>query len=401
MWQCKANTCSGGATSTKRCSVGGFGCDGQSGNFAKLSALRRTTWTVLQVWHLRALGQRVCSGAAAAAAVAAAVATAALGGTADGSNAADSAHCGTTARTTISSVSPPPPPVWGGSRRWGPSQRTRPSPRAAHTMHLGPRRTPAADARKCIGAGNPVRPGRMDSPSNHNRNHSPSPPVQPQPQPVPQPQPQPAGPARPLSRRGGGDDERHADGMAITLWYLATTVTDLWPQPAALAVHRWAEGTVSHWIRELRALGRTALLHHKATAAEALVVHITTMAAQGRRSATLRAVVSSVRMAERLELVPPTVRPLHWLLCEAADRLYRPRPPRRVWATEDIFRTIADGGLAGDTLTAVAALAAAHCWRVSEAASIRPADLATPYRVRFYDFNVRNKYITARTCPWG
>ena len=78
------------------------------------------------------------------------------------------------------------------------------------------------------------------------------------------------------------------------------------------------------WTRKLRALGRTALLHHEATAAEALAVHITTMAAQGRRSTTLRGVVSSVRMAERLEVVPPTV-PLHWLLCEAADKLYCPR----------------------------------------------------------------------------
>ena len=100
-------------------------------------------------------------------------------------------------------------------------------------------------------------------------------------------------------------------------------------------------------------------------------------------------------MAERLELVPPTVRPLHWLLCEAADRLYSPRPPRRVWATEDTFRTIANGGLAGDVLIAVAALATAHCWRVSEAASVRLVDLATPYRVMYYDLKVRNEYITA------
>ena len=130
--------------------------------------------------------------------------------------------------------------------------------------------------------------------------------------------------------------------------------------------------------------GHTALVHHEATTAEAPAVHITTMAAQGRRCATLRGVVSSVRMAEQLELVPPTVRPLHWLLCEAADRLYCPRPPRWLWATKDTFRTIADGGLAGDVLTAVATLVAAHCWRVSEVASIGPV-------------KVRNKYIMART----
>ena len=106
-------------------------------------------------------------------------------------------------------------------------------------------------------------------------------------------------------------------------------------------------------------------------------------------------------MTERLELVPATARPLHWLLCEAADRLYCARPPRRVWATKDTLRAITEGGLAGDVLTAVAALAAVHYWRVSEAASLRPVDLETPYRVTFYDFKVRNEYITARASPWG
>ena len=47
--------------------------------------------------------------------------------------------------------------------------------------------------------------------------------------------------------------------------------------------------------------------------------------------------------------------------------------------TEDTFCTLADGGLTGDVLTAVAALVAARCWRVSEVASIRPIYLATPY----------------------
>ena len=52
---------------------------------------QRTTWTVLHVWHVRALGDRVCSGSTAAATVATGVATAGPGGAVDGSNTADSA----------------------------------------------------------------------------------------------------------------------------------------------------------------------------------------------------------------------------------------------------------------------------------------------------------------------
>ena len=59
------------------------------------------------------------------------------------------------------------------------------------------------------------------------------------------------------------------------------------------------------------------------------------------------------------------------------------------------------GGPAGDVLTGVAALAVAHCWRVSEAASLRPVDLETPYRITFYDYKVRDEYVTARVGPWG
>ena len=125
------------------------------------------------------------------------------------------------------------------------------------------------------------------------------------------------------------------------------------------------------------------------------------MAAQGRQSATLRGVVSSVQMVERPEPVPTTFRPLHWLRCEAPHKLCCPRPPKGVWAEEDTFRSIAVGGPADGILTAVAALAAAHCSRVSEAASLRLVDLETLYRITFYDYKVRDQYVTAHVGAWG
>ena len=224
---------------------------------------------MLQVWHVRALGQRVCSGSTAAAAVA----TAAPGGAAEGGNTADNAPCGSTARTTIGSISP----IRGGSAILA-SQTTHTAFSTGRTYDAsGPRRTLAAHARKCIRAGNPILPGCMGSPSNHNLNHNPSPQSSPSPSPFPNPSPS-LQPSRACEREGGRDGHH--------LWYLATTVTNLWHgpytlQPAALAVHWWAEGTVSHWTRELRALGRTTVLHHEATIAQALAEHITTMAAHG------------------------------------------------------------------------------------------------------------------------
>ena len=232
---------------------------------------------------------------------------------------------------------PPSPPAWGDSQWWGPRPCTQPSPQAAPTMHLGPRRIGAADAPKCTGAGSLARRGSIATLSNPSRNQSPNSQSSPSLSISPSPSPSPSlHPSRPCEGggEGGGDGDRDADGSAVALRHLGTVITDLGPglytlQPKALAVHRWAEDTVSNWTRELRSLGRTALLRHEKTTAEALAIHLTKMAAEGRRSATLRGVVSSIRMVKRLELVPTRVRPLHWLLCEdwgAPPTLPWPRP---------------------------------------------------------------------------
>ena len=65
------------------------------------------------------------------------------------------------------------------------------------------------------------------------------------------------------------------------------------------------------------------------------------------------------------------------------------------------MRTIAAGGPADDILTAMSALAAAQCSRVCEAASLRPLDLETLYRITFYHYKVKDEYVTARVGPWG
>ena len=57
-------------------------------------------------------------------------------------------------------------------------------------------------------------------------------------------------------------------------------------------------------------------------ASSALAKHLTMVAAQKRQSATLRGVVSSVRMSETLGIVYTVVTPHHWAICKAADRAY-------------------------------------------------------------------------------
>ena len=138
-------------------------------------------------------------------------------------------------------------------------------------------------------------------------------------------------------------------------------------------------------------------------AASALAKHLTMLAAQGRQSTTLKGVVSSVRMCETLGIVDTVATPLHWAICKAADRAYAHLPPRRIWANAHTLQVL-DTRTLGPFSTAVVALAClgtALCWRVSEAASVRPTDLATPLRVAFYDQKTQRRWVTARLSHSG
>ena len=67
-------------------------------------------------------------------------------------------------------------------------------------------------------------------------------------------------------------------------------------------------------------------------AASALAKRLTMLAAQGRQPATLKGVVSSVRMCETLGILDTLVTPIHLAICKATDRAYAHPPPRRIWA---------------------------------------------------------------------
>ena len=130
-------------------------------------------------------------------------------------------------------------------------------------------------------------------------------------------------------------------------------------------------------------------------APSALAKHLTMLAAQGRQSATLRVVVSSVRMCETLGIVDTVVTPLHWAICKAADRAYTHPPQRRIRANPHTLQVLdaRTSGLFGTAVVTLACLGRALCWRVSVAASVQPTDLATPWTQR--------RWITARLGHWG
>ena len=107
---------------------------------------------------------------------------------------------------------------------------------------------------------------------------------------------------------------------------MATTVYDLWDlwaadfatEPRAFALRCWAESTMFAWARELRHIGRAGLLYAQQLRVDALARHLVYLAATGKSLAALRGTISAVRMAEKLQLLRPTICPIHWAIAAGA-----------------------------------------------------------------------------------
>ena len=210
-----------------------------------------------------------------------------------------------------------------GARRVGsPYRGTRPytsrSAPAARTTPVGRPPTPACSATVCIGRSTPAPLGHS-SPSSSSRPLSRAPcPSSPFARGGGCPPPPPApGDLPPLANLGEGEG-KGGQGTAAELHAVATRVYDPWAadfatEPWALALQRWAESTVFAWVRELRGVGRAGLLYTEQSRADALARPLVHLAATGRSSAGLRGTISAVRMAEKLQLLWPTVGPIHWV----------------------------------------------------------------------------------------
>ena len=95
----------------------------------------------------------------------------------------------------------------------------------------------------------------------------------------------------------------------------------------ALAIGRWAPGTVDTWAGLLRGLSVTATKYPELNGSQTLAQHLRLLAAQGKKSVTLRGLVSGVRPCEKIGLISPTVCPIYWAMSAGADRrYYHPAP---------------------------------------------------------------------------
>ena len=303
-----------------------------------------------------------------------------------------------------------------GSRRLGPKRSIQLIRPDEPMMRRDPRHTHAAGAQKCTGAGKAApRPTRILLPRQGLSLRHPLPldlfaPCLPGPmairgprvgdeRPASTPRTAPGGVVQPGTQSGGTADELRF----LSTRLLDARARDPYASDQALALGRWAPSTVDSWAGLLRGLSVTATKYPEFTRAQVLAQHIRLLAAQGRKSVTIRGLLSAVRLCEKITLIPPTVSPIHWAMSAGADRIYEHPAPSPVWGTPAMLAHMAahvDTDLAFVTL-GLAVLSVCHLLRVGEVASIRKSDLCTERRLSFYHSKGANRWITAPMGAWG
>ena len=174
-------------------------------------------------------------------------------------------------------------------------------------------------------------------------------------------------------------------------------------QPLALAIRRWAEGTVFGCTGALRDLARFAAHGPDIEPHEALSRYLVQRAAMGQQPSTLRGVISAVRMAEKLRCLPPTIRLEQWLMAKGAWVVSAAPRPTQVWAKLSTLRIMAKGiRTSWDWLVlGFAVLSFVALLRVGEAASCRPRDLASRCTVSFFGNKRADDWRTTRLGAWA
>ena len=97
-------------------------------------------------------------------------------------------------------------------------------------------------------------------------------------------------------------------GSADDLWFLSTRLLDaraedLVVSDQALAIGRWAPGTVDTWAGLVLGLSVTATKYRELNRSQPLAQHLRLMAAQGKKSVTMRGLVSGVRRCEKIGFI--------------------------------------------------------------------------------------------------
>ena len=277
-------------------------------------------------------------------------------------------------------------------------------------MRRDPHHTHAAGAPKCTGAGKAApRPTRVLPPRQGLSLRRPLPldlfapcllgpmairgPRVGDERPASTPRTAPTGVVHPSDQSGGTADELRF----LSTRLLDARARDPYASDQALALGRWAPSTVDSWAGLLKGLSVTATKYPEFTKAQVLAQHIRLLAAQGRKSVTIRGLLSAVRLCEKIKLIPPTVSPIHWAMSAGADRIYEHPAPSPVWGTPAMLAHMAahvDTDLAFVTL-GLAVLSVCHLLRVGEVASITKSDLCTERRLSFYHSKGANRWVTA------
>ena len=98
----------------------------------------------------------------------------------------------------------------------------------------------------------------------------------------------------------------------------------------------------------------------------------------GKSSAALRGTISAVQIAEKLQLLRPTVYTIHWAVAAGDGQAYNSEPGQQVCGTLGMLRTMAAAVRTEADLAvlALAILSACHGPRVGEATSVRRTDIS-------------------------
>ena len=199
---------------------------------------------------------------------------------------------------------------------------------------------------------------------------------------------------------GGGTAE---DLRFLSSRLLDARTDDLVISDQALAIGRWAPGTVDTWVGLLRGLSDTATKYLELNRSQTLAQHLQLLGAQGKKSVTLRGLVSGVRLCEKIGLITPTVCPIHWDMSAGPDRTYDHPAPAPVWGTPLMLAHMAAKVASEPDFITVglAVISVCHLLRVGEVSSIRRSDISTVRRISFYRSKCANRGVTAPKGAWG
>ena len=177
---------------------------------------------------------------------------------------------------------------------------------------------------------------------------------------------------------------------------------DFVTEPRAFALRRWAESTVFAWARELRGVGRAGLLYAQLSRADALARHLAHLAAMAKSSEALHSTISAVQIAEKLQMLRPTICPIHQAIAAGDGRSYNSKPGQQVWGTLGMLHAMATAVRTETDLAVLAlvVLSACHGLRAGEAASVCTTDVSQPGWISFYDRKTKRRWIPARLGPW-